>query len=473
MMTTIHHSHADRGFTHARTAPPVSWLACGIAAAGLDAAVILVAALLTGSAYYAVAFGHAGHVGHHLEWGGTFALVFAIIALTRGAYRFRTYVRSKSRFDEVWMIWNITVGIVLALMFLLKAGSDFSRGATLAFYFSGLVALCALRVGTAQLAARIGASAGLAARSVALVGRRADIARHLERYDPREVGWRVVGHIEIDNAANPGALVRDTVRAMRPDDVALVVPWSETARIEALTDALMETPVAIHLAPASLLDRYEDMGTAGNAAGLILVRAAFQTSDVVSKRIFDIAVSVVALVLLSPVLLLAAIAIKLDSRGPVLFRQTRHGFNHETFRVFKFRTMSVMEDGAAFRQATRNDARITRVGRFLRRTNIDELPQFLNVLLGDMSVVGPRPHPVKLNEAFDGRIAYYARRHIAKPGITGWAQVHGHRGETDTDEKMRARVEYDLYYLKNWSLWLDAKIVLMTAFSPTSYRNAG
>ncbi|WP_137388126.1 undecaprenyl-phosphate glucose phosphotransferase [Rhodoligotrophos defluvii] len=453
--------------------PRISWLAFALTAAALDASAILVAAFVTGPAYYLASFGNTDSLAQHLEWGGTFALVFLVIASARGSYRFRNYVQSKNRFDDLLLTWTITSGIVLALVFLLKAGADYSRGATVVLYFSGLAALFTLRLATARLAEILARSAGFAARKVVLVGRRDDIASHMRRYDLRDVGWSAVGIVELDNVVETAVQMQGTIRQLRPDDVILVVPWSEVSLIETLTDALMETPVAIHIAPGPFLDRYAGMGTAGNAAGLILVRAAFQRTDVITKRIFDIVVASVALLLLLPVLVLTAIAIKLDSRGPVLFRQTRHGFNHQTFRVFKFRSMTVMEDGEAFRQATKNDARITRVGRWIRRTNIDELPQFLNVLLGDMSVVGPRPHPVNLNKAFDGRIAYYARRHIAKPGITGWAQVHGLRGETDTEEKMRARIEYDLYYLRNWSLWLDVKIVLMTVFSPKSYRNAG
>ncbi|MGF7159482.1 Undecaprenyl-phosphate glucose phosphotransferase [Rhodoligotrophos appendicifer] len=451
----------------------LSWLPCGIAAAALDGIAVLSAALATGMAYYAVAFGNAGNLSHHLRWGGIFALVYMIIAAARGSYRFRNYVQSKTRFDELLLSWNIAAGIVLALMFLLKSGSEYSRGATVSLYFAGLAALFVLRLGTTQVAEFVGRSSGFATRKVVLVGRRDDIDAHMQRYDLRQVGWRAVGMLELDHINDVASLVRDRTRQLKPDDVILVVPWSEVNLIETLTDALMETPVAIHIAPGPVLDRYEGMGTAGNAAGLILVRAAFQRTEVITKRVFDIIVASLALVMLSPVLLLTAIAIKLDSKGPVLFRQTRHGFNHETFRVFKFRSMTVLEDGAAFRQATKGDVRITRVGRWLRRANIDELPQFVNVLLGHMSVVGPRPHPVTLNDAFDGRIAYYSRRHIAKPGITGWAQVHGYRGETDTEQKMRLRVEYDLYYLKNWSLWLDMRIILMTVFSPKSYRNAG
>jgi lipopolysaccharide/colanic/teichoic acid biosynthesis glycosyltransferase len=178
------------------------------------------------------------------------------------------------------------------------------------------------------------------------------------------------------------------------------------------------------------------------------------------------------LVLGSPLLLAVALLIKLDSKGPVIFRQRRNGFNQQEFRVFKFRTMTTLDDGPVIRQATRDDGRITAAGKILRATNIDELPQLLNVLLGNMSLVGPRPHAVAHNNAYEERIRLYARRHNVKPGITGWAQVRGFRGETDSIQKMRDRVEHDLYYIDHWSLFFDIKILVMTLFSLRSYRNA-
>jgi exopolysaccharide biosynthesis polyprenyl glycosylphosphotransferase len=171
-------------------------------------------------------------------------------------------------------------------------------------------------------------------------------------------------------------------------------------------------------------------------------------------------------------MLAAAIAIKLDSRGPVFFIQSRHGYNHRVIRVVKFRTMTVAEDGAVVTQAVRGDKRVTRVGRFLRRTSLDELPQLFNVLRGELSLIGPRPHAVTHNESYSQILARYANRHKVKPGITGWAQVNGCRGETKTPEDMRKRVELDLYYIKNWSPVLDAQILARTLLVPFYSSNA-
>jgi putative colanic acid biosynthesis UDP-glucose lipid carrier transferase len=180
------------------------------------------------------------------------------------------------------------------------------------------------------------------------------------------------------------------------------------------------------------------------------------------KRASDIVLSLLILLLISPLLLLVAILVKLDSPGPVFFKQRRYGLDGEEIVVYKFRSMTVAEDGVAITQATKNDARVTRLGAFLRRTSLDELPQFVNVLQGRMSVVGPRPHAVAHNELYRKLIKGYMVRHKVRPGITGWAQVNGQRGETETLDKMQARIDFDLDYLRNWSLQLDLYIILKT-----------
>jgi putative colanic acid biosynthesis UDP-glucose lipid carrier transferase len=206
--------------------------------------------------------------------------------------------------------------------------------------------------------------------------------------------------------------------------------------------------------------------------GHIVYDSPFRGAKRLLKRIEDLALATFFLIFSAPVMIAIALAIKLTSRGPVLFRQRRHGEDGVEFSVLKFRSMSVMENGAAVVQARRHDARITPVGAFLRRTSLDELPQFLNVLAGNMSIVGPRPHAIAHNELYRTKILEYMRRHKVKPGITGWAQVNGLRGETDTLEKMVARVEHDLQYIRGWSLWLDLKIVFLTIFGRKVRQNA-
>jgi exopolysaccharide biosynthesis polyprenyl glycosylphosphotransferase len=191
------------------------------------------------------------------------------------------------------------------------------------------------------------------------------------------------------------------------------------------------------------------------------------------KEVFDRLFALVALIVISPILLGCAIAVKLSSRGPVFFRQRRKGADGRVFTIYKFRTMRLHEQKPGIlEQATRDDPRITSVGAFLRRTSLDELPQFFNVLRGDMSVVGPRPHALEHDDLYQNIVSGYIHRYRIKPGITGWAQINGYRGETDRLEKMEGRVAHDLYYLRNWSFWLDVKIIMATIFKGLHHPNA-
>jgi Undecaprenyl-phosphate glucose phosphotransferase len=194
--------------------------------------------------------------------------------------------------------------------------------------------------------------------------------------------------------------------------------------------------------------------------------------SLIFKTLSDYLVASFGLLLAAPLMAAIMLAIKLDSPGPIFFKQRRRGFNQNMFRVWKFRTMSVLEDGDEIRQAAKNDQRVTRVGRFLRRTSLDELPQLLNVLQGHMSIVGPRPHAVEHDDYYETIVSRYASRHRVKPGITGWAQVNGFRGETEIVEKMAKRIEYDLQYMENWSLAFDLKIIVLTLFKGFWHENA-
>jgi exopolysaccharide biosynthesis polyprenyl glycosylphosphotransferase len=264
-------------------------------------------------------------------------------------------------------------------------------------------------------------------------------------------------------------------RASSPDDVFVLMSWDSKGLIDAAIDRFLTIPASIHLGADPLLERFHDvrMSRIGTVASVQVVRRPMSTTDVALKRGFDIAASIVALVVLTPLFALVALAIRMDTRGPVFFLQRRYGFNQQPFRIVKFRTMLTMDDGDVVQQASKHDPRITRVGRWLRRWNIDELPQLANVLRGEMSLVGPRPHALAHDHEYERRIALYARRHNVKPGITGLAQVNGFRGETSTDEKMQGRVEMDLNYIDNWSMWLDIGIIFQTLVSPKAYRNAG
>jgi Undecaprenyl-phosphate glucose phosphotransferase len=264
------------------------------------------------------------------------------------------------------------------------------------------------------------------------------------------------------------------IRALEPDAIYLLLPWSATELIDRCAETFLALPVEIHLGPERILHKFEEVELAkvGPLASLQLTRLPLTRAEVIQKRLFDLLFAAIALLAATPLLIAVAILIKLDSPGPIFFVQRRYGFNQQPFRIIKFRTMRALEDGAVVAQAKRYDPRLTRVGRRLRRWNIDEIPQLFNVLTGDMSLVGPRPHALAHDHDYEQRISLYARRHNVKPGITGWAQINGYRGEIDSDEKIRKRVEHDLFYIDNWSLWLDLKIIARTVLSPTAYRNA-
>lgn len=254
------------------------------------------------------------------------------------------------------------------------------------------------------------------------------------------------------------------VKANGIDLIYITIPVRHQQRVLDLLDKLHDTTASIYFTPDIFI--YEliqaRMDNIGGMPLVALCETPFSGLNGVLKRLSDILFSAFILVLISPILAIIALAVKLTSPGPVLFAQKRYGLDGEEIVVYKFRSMTVCDDGDEIKQATRNDTRVTKLGAVLRKYSLDELPQFINVLQGRMSTVGPRPHAVAHNEMYRGMIKGYMMRHKVKPGITGWAQVNGCRGETDTVEKMQKRIEYDLDYLRNWSLGLDAIIILNT-----------
>jgi putative colanic acid biosynthesis UDP-glucose lipid carrier transferase len=241
-----------------------------------------------------------------------------------------------------------------------------------------------------------------------------------------------------------------------------------------LLEALRDTTGSIYFVPDTFVtDLIQGrMDSVGGIPVVAVCETPFMGINRVVKRTTDIVLSILILILISPLLLLIALAIKLTSPGPAIFKQRRYGLDGSDILVYKFRSMTVMEDGAAVKQAQKNDQRLTPIGGFLRKTSLDELPQFLNVLSGKMSIVGPRPHAVAHNEEYRKLIKGYMLRHKVPPGITGWAQVNGFRGETDTLDKMKGRIDLDLDYLRNWSLRLDLYIIFKTIWVVLKRENA-
>jgi putative colanic acid biosynthesis UDP-glucose lipid carrier transferase len=407
-----------------------------------------------------------------------------------------------SSFSDLYTSWRlsslhreaITLFAVLAVVasmlvgvgFFSKTSAEFSRLIVLNW---GLLAIALLLVERVALRITLRAvrSTGMNTRSLAIagIGKTAqNVAKQVEAAD--WAGMTIIGHFDdlargvTNDSTQPlksAGTLADLVSLARRgevDYVYIALPTREDDRILQLINDLADTTASVVVVPDLFIfqlnqARWTDFG------GLPIVsiyESPFEGMNGTLKRIEDVVLSsLILLVIALPMLVIAAI-IKLTSKGTVLFKQRRYGLNGKVVEVWKFRSMSASDDGATVTQAQKSDPRVTPFGAFLRRTSLDELPQFINVLMGDMSVVGPRPHAVAHNEQYRGLIPGYMLRHKVKPGITGWAQINGWRGETDTLEKMQRRVECDLEYMRNWSLWLDLKIVALTVFKGFMSKNA-
>lgn len=258
----------------------------------------------------------------------------------------------------------------------------------------------------------------------------------------------------------------DQARKGLIDTIYIAMPMRDEVIIQEVIEALTDTTCSVLLIPDVLA--FNLLQSRSEEINGIQMVSLFDTPmnglNRIVKRMEDIVISIGIIIFILPVLLIISLMIKFTSEGPILFRQTRYGMDGKPINVWKFRSMNVMENDGSIQQAKVGDSRVTSIGRILRKTSLDELPQFFNVLLGDMSIVGPRPHAVAHNEQYRSLIKGYMLRHKVKPGITGWAQINGWRGETDTLEKMEKRVEYDLDYIRDWSVWLDLKIIFLTVF---------
>jgi undecaprenyl-phosphate glucose phosphotransferase len=268
--------------------------------------------------------------------------------------------------------------------------------------------------------------------------------------------------------------VAEFVRLNNCKEILLALPWGDAGRMEFVRDHIKVLPVAVRLLPDMRVRSLTNYASSARqrVLSIEIQRAPLSGPERFVKRGMDILLAASALVFFLPVMALTAIAIKLDGPGPVIFRQHRKGFNGKQFIMFKFRTMTVQEDGASVVQATPDDPRVTAIGRLLRSASIDELPQLLNVLKGEMSLIGPRPHALAHDNYFEKILSDYAFRHHVKPGVTGWAQCNGARGPTPSVEQISERVKLDLWYINNWSLWLDIHILFKTFFEVLRKRNA-
>jgi putative colanic acid biosynthesis UDP-glucose lipid carrier transferase len=387
----------------------------------------------------------------------------------------------KAQIWKISIIWAVVFLFLTSVAFAMKVGGDFSRGATLSFAASGLLVLIAARAIWRVYLADGLAVRRFAGRKVILIADQAatvdtDLLESLTRHG-LQLAQQFVLPADDGDGGRRKEIIAQAIASVRGSNIEEVVVGANLEQwpdLQSLLAELRVLPLPVNLVPVgpmSALFRLKSH-TIGDAITVELQRGPRTLAERFVKRVFDVGVAGVALMLLLPLFLMTAVAIKIDSPGPVIFRQRRRGFNGRQFQILKFRTMRVQEDGETIIQAQRNDSRVTRVGNWLRRTSIDELPQLFNVLQGTMSVVGPRPHAVAHDNQFDKLIGKYAYRHHVNPGLTGWAQVNGFRGELRTVADIEQRIKYDLWYIDNWSLVIDFKIILMTIIEILRGENA-
>jgi putative colanic acid biosynthesis UDP-glucose lipid carrier transferase len=410
-------------------------------------------------------------------------LVFELLSAVKGIYRSWRMETLFAELSNVLMVWFVAILILLLIAFASKTSADFSRAVLGIWVVMVVVGLVALRVISRTLLRAIRVD-GRNSRTVAFAGygkASLKMAQHIATQP--WMGLRILGVFDDRASQRLGetglALIgdlEDLISRVHAGEINLVyvtLPMHAEQRIIELIDALADTTASVYVVPdIFVFDLFHaQWSTVGSLPVVSVFESPFYGVNGGIKRLEDLIVGGLILLLISPVMVLIALAIKLTSSGSVLFKQHRYGLNGDIVEVWKFRSMTVSDNGNTIVQAAKNDVRVTPLGAFLRRTSLDELPQFINVLQGRMSIVGPRPHAVAHNEEYRGLLHGYMLRHKVKPGITGWAQVNGWRGETNTLDKMKGRLDCDLAYVRNWSLWLDIKIILMTIFKGFSGSN--
>jgi Undecaprenyl-phosphate glucose phosphotransferase len=401
-----------------------------------------------------------------------------------GYYDFECAAKPDVEIVEVLVSWFST-GLMLAFFaFAFKIGVSFSRGTFLLLMVAVPFGLLGERKFSKVLVKRAISRGAIGRRNTVLVGDENEIASLrprdlLEFFGAGEINRFVLSKhsdVSVQRSRDATALnaVANFVRRHNATEILLVVPWSDAARIDFIREQIKMLPISAKLLPDIQVRTLTNYASSGGqrVVSIEIQRAPFSATERLVKRAIDISIALAALVFFMPVIAFTAVAIKWDGRGPIIFRQNRKGFNGREFVMLKFRTMSVQENGDVVNQAMRDDPRVTRIGKLLRATSIDELPQLLNVLRGEMSLIGPRPHALAHDSYFERLLQDYAFRHHVKPGMTGWAQVNGLRGATTSVDQISTRVKMDLWYIDNWSLWLDIQILLKTISEVIRKRNA-
>jgi len=402
-------------------------------------------------------------------------IVYYVIAEIAGVYRPNRYTTLTQTSVAILTTWSVCVAMSLSIAFFFKVSEDYSRVVLGAWFAVTPFVLIFWRF-TCRHLNRFLRPHHNKEKSIIIGATRAglQLAGGLKQYKEREelVGFYDDRKLDRIGTVLPAPLcgcVEDALLLAKKhsvENVYIALPMEATKRIKHILNAFADANARVHVVPDFFT--FDLMQSRLRSVGEMVTVSVYDTPfygfTTVIKRLEDVFIGSIILLLISPVLIAVGLGVKLSSPGPVIFKQERYGLDGRPIKVWKFRSMRVMDNGAVVKQATKNDPRVTKFGAFIRRTSLDELPQFINVITGQMSIVGPRPHAVAHNEEYRCLIDKYMLRHHVKPGITGWAQINGYRGETDTLDKMEKRVEYDLIYIQSWSLWLDLKIIFLTVF---------
>lgn len=409
---------------------------------------------------------------------GTFnAVCFLLLAESAFLYRSWRVSNFQEQITATLLPWSGACIVLMSLFFFVEDQFEINRLTMLIWFFLGGCGLVLWRF-IARLALSYFRHLGFNIRHAAIIGTTAngiELAREFKRnptlgielegfFEDRGES-RVEGSLPAPMLGNVGEALEKAKKG-ELQHIYIAMPMHARDRISQYLRQFSDTTATTYVVPDFftynlLHSRWQ---TIGQIHTLSVHDTPFNGITAITKRIEDIVLSLLILALISPVMLIICVGVKITSKGPILFKQDRYGLDGRKIEVWKFRSMSVMDNGSEIKQVTKNDPRVTRFGAFIRKTSLDELPQFFNVLQGTMSIVGPRPHAVAHNEQYRAIVDRYMLRHKVKPGITGWAQINGYRGETDTLEKMEKRIQCDLEYIQNWSFWMDIKIIFITIF---------
>ena len=446
-----------------------------------DALIIFATSMLSIIVYHLATIGHLVPLAQFGAFATVAAALFVAMAKNYNLYAISELLNFRSQVRQVVTLWTFVFLFLTMVVFVMKAGESFSRGATLSFALSGVVMLAVARGAWRIFLSDDLAVRNFSGRKVAVIadqssivdsGLLEDFTRH--GIDVNEYFLLPTDQNDLSRRKEVIAQTISAIRGSNTEEIIVSTNLDYWPELKSLLSELQVLPLPVSLVPVGAISELFRLPshTIGDTVSIEIQRSPRTRLEQFVTRIFDVTIAGTTLILLLPLLLFTVIAIAVDSPGPIIFRQHRRGFNGRSFQILKFRTMTVMENSGNIVQARPNDPRVTRIGNLLRRTSIDELLQLFNVLAGSMSIVGPRPHAIAHDNEFEKVVDAYAYRHRVKPGLTGWAQVNGYRGQMRSTKDIEKRLEYDLWYINNWSLSLDFKIILMTVIEIVRGHNA-